>query len=100
MAHVANRAHAPGSKLGTLHHAGVELDVTFQVQAGPDPSVEERLVLELADGGHSRGESALADERPTCREGPLDRRLPLRAFGDRHWTSAAVDDQSRACHLV
>src|SRR5487761_23144 len=96
MAYVANGADASGSELGTLHHAGVELNITFEVQAGTDSRVEKWLVLELAHGGHSRGEGAVADARPAGRERSLDRCLAQRALGHGHRTSTAVDDQSRA----
>jgi hypothetical protein len=92
MPHITDGAHATGPQQGTLHHAGVELNVTLEVQTGSDSRVEQWLIFEMADGGHCCGEGATADKRPTRRERSLDRRLPLRALGHGHRPSTAVDD--------
>ena len=100
VSHVADCADPTGPQLCAFHHPRVELDLTLQVETRPDACVEQRLILELAHGGHRRKEGPSPDERPTYRERSIDRSLAQRALGDWRRPSAAVDDESWACHLV
>jgi hypothetical protein len=99
MSHIADGTHAAGPQLRAFHHARVELDVALQIENRSDARVEKRLILELAHGGHRRNESTVTNERPACRERSFDRSLSQRALGHGRRPSAAMDDQSWACHL-
>jgi hypothetical protein len=96
VSHIAHGTDAAGPKLGTLHHPGVKLDVTFEVQTSSDSRIEKWFVFKLADSGHRRDQCTATDLRPAGRQRSVDRSLALRALGHGHRAGAAVDDQSLA----
>jgi hypothetical protein len=100
MAHVPDRAHASGSQLGALHHPGIQLDFTLQVQTGTDSCIEKRLVFEVPHRGDGGRQGARADQGPSCSQRSIDGGLPERTFGDRDRSRAAVDDECRLSYAA
>jgi hypothetical protein len=100
MTHVAHARHPSGSQVGALHHPRVELNFAFEVEAGADAGIQERLVLQAANGGDRGRQSAVTDQCPSHRQRPFDGGLTEGALGNADRARTTVDDQGRAGHAL
>jgi hypothetical protein len=96
MANVTEARNATNAQGRALHDAGVQLADSVGVEARADAGVEQRLVLEVADGCDGGGEGAVPYARPTGVARALDSRQASCALAFRNRSGAAVGDERRA----